>query len=256
MSPGALDEPAWLAPAWPSLPSVRVISTLRTGGCSTGAYASLNLAQHVGDDAASVRANRRRLAAVARLPAEPLWLEQVHGIAVAVHDGSHAPDSSPRADAAVAFEPGRVCVVMTADCLPVVFTDRRGTRVGVAHAGWRGLAGGVLEATIAALRIEPAALMAWLGPAIGPAAFEVGAEVRQAFIERHAANAAAFVGNAAGRYQADLHALARNALQLAGVTDVTGSNACTSADAARFFSFRRDRVTGRMATLAWLDQGA
>jgi YfiH family protein len=200
------------------------------------------------------RANRAWLREAAHLPAEPLWLEQVHGIEVVVNTGSSVIDAvPPRDDAAVAFEPGRVCVVMTADCLPVVFADRAGTRIGVAHAGWRGLVGGVLEATVNALRASPADLVAWLGPAIGPDSFEVGPEVRDAFIARDAANADSFTRNAAGRYQADLYALARQALARAGVRTVTGGGRCTQRESAQFFSFRRDSGrTGRMATLAWL----
>jgi YfiH family protein len=214
----------------------------------------LNLAQHVSDDPAHVRANRAWLRDAAQLPQEPLWLEQVHGIDVAVNAASLSTEAAPpRADAAVAFEPGRVCVVMTADCLPVVFADRAGTRIGVAHAGWRGLVGGVLEATVAALRAPPAELVAWLGPAIGPDSFEVGPEVRDAFIARDASNAEGFTLNAAGRYQADLYALARQALGRAGVLAVTGGGRCTQRESAQFFSFRRDGGrTGRMATLAWL----
>lgn len=245
---------AWLAPAWDAPANVHALSTLRSGGVSVGPYASFNLAQHVGDDPAHVAANRARLRAAAGLPGEPLWLEQVHGSDVVVHEKTRSsPAMPPRADAAVAFAPGRVCVVMTADCLPVVFTDRAGTRVGVAHAGWRGLVGGVLEATIRALHAAPAELVAWLGPAIGPDAFEVGAEVRAAFIERHAANDAGFSRNAAGRYQADLYALAKIALGRAGVSSITGGGHCTQRESGRFFSFRRDGGrTGRMATLAWL----
>lgn len=246
---------AWLTPDWDAPAHVHAISTLRAGGgVSSGAFASLNLAQHVGDDPAHVRANRAWLREAVQLPQEPLWLEQVHGIDVAVNEASRSTAAvPPRADAAVAFEPGRVCVVMTADCLPVVFADRAGTRIGVAHAGWRGLVGGVLEATVAALRAPPAELVAWLGPAIGPDSFEVGAEVRDAFIARDVENADGFRRNAAGRYQADLYALARQALQRAGVRAVTGGGRCTQRESGQFFSFRRDGGrTGRMATLAWL----
>jgi YfiH family protein len=247
---------SWLTPEWTAPPGVRALSTLRGGGLSAGHYASFNLAAHVGDDPELVRANRALLRAAAELPGEPLWLEQVHGIDVAEHRGDHDAAAPTRADAAVAFSPGRVCVVMTADCLPVVFADRAGTRVGVAHAGWRGLVGGVLEATIAALQVPPDQLVAWLGPAIGPAAFEVGAEVRAAFVARAAEHEAAFVRNATGRFQADLYQLARQALRRAGVTRVSGGGRCTSSEAAEFFSFRRDGGrTGRMATLAWLEPG-
>ena len=239
----------FVAPAW-SLPRVRVLSTTRIGGVSRGACASLNLATHVGDDPAAVAENRRLLRIAGGLPAEPLWLEQVHGVDVVVHSGQ---PGVPRADATVAFEPGRVCVVMTADCLPVVLADRRGTRVGIAHAGWRGLAGGVIEATVAALGCAPEALVAWLGPAIGQSAFEVGPEVREAFVSCEPRADACFEANPRGRHQADLRALARLALARSGVVDVAASDDCTATDRSRYFSHRRDGASGRMATLAWLE---
>jgi YfiH family protein len=248
-----LTAARWLTPDWPAGPRVRALATMRTGGVSTGPYASLNLAGHVGDDPAAVAENRRRLRDAAQLPAEPLWLEQVHGIEVVTHDGRTATDRSPpRADASVAFEPGRVCAVLTADCLPVVFTDRAATRVAVSHAGWRGLAAGVLERTVAALGVPPGTLMAWLGPAIGQSAFEVGPEVRDAFVQRSARCAVAFERNAAGRFHADLYALARVVLAESGVIAVYGGGRCTVREAGEFFSYRRDGATGRMATLAWL----
>ena len=240
----------WIVPDWPAPAHVRVLSTLRGGGVSAGPYASLNLAAHVGDRPEAVAGNRRLLREAARLPGEPLWLEQVHGAAVVRNAGAFG--KPPRADGAVAFEPGRVCAVMTADCLPVVFADRAGTRAGVAHAGWRGLVGGVLEATIAALEVPPADLHAWLGPAIGPAAFEVGPEVREAYLARVAGSAACFTPNDCDRFLADIYGLARLVLGAAGVASVHGGGWCTREDAQRFFSYRRDGVTGRMATLAWL----
>jgi YfiH family protein len=243
---------AWLGPdtAWP--PTVRALTTLREGGTSTGSHAGLNLAAHVDDQPGHVRENRRRLRAAAALPDEPAWLEQVHGVAVFEHDGP-GPSTPPRADAAVTSTPGRVCAVLTADCLPVVFASRDGTRAGVAHAGWRGLADGVLEATVAALGVPPAEIVAWLGPGIGPGAFEVGDEVRAAFVARAAENAQAFVTDAAGRSHGDLYCLARLALGRVGVLAVTGGGLCTVTDAGRFYSFRRDGArTGRMATLAWI----
>ena len=242
-------EVQWLEPEWPAPPGVRVISTLRQGGSSVGPYASMNLAGHVGDLAASVEANRRLLRRAARLPAEPMWLEQVHGTEVAVHDGR---SDVPRADAAMTRGRGRVCVVMTADCLPVVLADRAGSRVAVAHAGWRGLVQGVVEATVHALHCPPEELVAWLGPAIGQQAFEVGVEVRDAFVARSAQMAGCFAENERGRFQADLYGLAKAVLAEAGVTDVHGGGWCTASDPQRFFSFRRDGTTGRMATLAWL----
>lgn len=238
----------WLEPDWPAPPGVRVISTLRSGGVSTGPYSSLNLAGHVGDRPTAVVENRARLRAAAGLPGEPLWLAQVHGVDVIEHQGTPAARS---ADASVAFEPGRICAVMTADCLPVVLADRTGTRVGVAHAGWRGLLAGVIEATIERLG-GPKDLLAWLGPAIGADAFEVGGEVREAYARRSAILTGAFTPNARGRYQADMYGLARAVLAEAGVNSVYGAGWCTHAEADRFFSFRRDGTTGRMATLAWL----
>lgn len=239
----------WIAPDWPAPGHVRVLSTLRAGGVSTGPYASLNLAAHVGDRPEAVRANRLLLREAAHLPAEPLWLEQVHGSAVVPHPGVVAV---VRGDASVAFEANRVCAVLTADCLPVVLTDRGGTRVGVSHAGWRGLLDGVLQSTIAALGVPPGELHGWLGPAIGQAAFEVGAEVHEAYVERLPGSEACFERNEAGRFQADLYGLARRVLAAAGVPSVHGGGWCTHREAERFFSFRRDGVTGRMATLAWL----
>ncbi|MGB5104710.1 MAG: peptidoglycan editing factor PgeF [Steroidobacteraceae bacterium] len=243
-------ELRWLEPEWPAPPGVRVLTTLRTGGVSAGPYASLNLAAHVGDRPEAVAENRNRLQAAAGLPGEPLWLEQVHGVDVLVHEGRMPAERG--ADASVAFERGRVCVVMTADCLPVVLADRAGTRVGVAHAGWRGLLAGVLEATVARLGCKPQDLRAWLGPAIGAAAFEVGGEVREAYARRSAILTGAFALNSRGRYQADIYGLARTVLAEAGVISVYGAGWCTHADANRFFSYRRDGKTGRMATLAWL----
>jgi YfiH family protein len=242
----------WIEPDWPAAAHVHVLSTLRGGGVSEGPHASLNLAAHVGDRPEAVAANRLLLREAARLPGEPLWLEQVHGTEVVRHPGSAG--TPPRADAAVTFEPGRVCAVMTADCLPVVFADRAGTRVGVAHAGWRGLVGGVLQATIAALEVSPADLHAWLGPAIGPGAFEVGPEVREAYLANLAVpdTDSCFTPNERGRYLADLYGLARLVLGAAGVGSVHGGGWCTHDEAQRFYSFRRDGVTGRMATLAWL----
>lgn len=246
MTATAID---WIAPDWPLAGRIRVISTLRTGGSSVGPYASLNLAAHVGDRPEAVAANRRRLRDAAQLPAEPLWLEQVHGVDVARHADT---PTGVRADAAVAFEPGRVCAVMTADCLPVVLADADGTRVAVAHAGWRGLLGGVLEATVAELGAAAGNLHAWLGPAIGPESFEVGAEVREAYVARVRGSEACFIRNERGRYFADLYRLARLVLESAGVGTVHGGGWCTHRERERFFSFRRDGVTGRMATLAWI----
>jgi polyphenol oxidase len=249
-----MHSPQWITPDWPAASNVRAATTLRTGGVSVGAFASLNLGAHVGDDAAAVAENRRRVHAALRLPDAPLWLNQVHGAHVHVHDSP--PSAPPTADAAVAFAPGRVCGVLTADCLPVLCTDRRGTRVAAAHAGWRGLVSGVLERTISALKVAPSELLAWLGPAIEQEAFEVGGEVRDLFLARDSRNDRAFVRNARGRWQADLYALARCELARLGVVQVYGGGYSCHADRERFFSYRRDSQTGRMATLIWREEAA
>jgi polyphenol oxidase len=251
----------WITPDWPAPPQVKAAATLRTGGVSKGAFESLNLGTHVGDEPAAVAENRRLLRAALGLPGEPSWLNQVHGSAVVDASAADIKQSAQgsvetpaTADASIARGPGGVCVVMTADCLPVIFCDRAGSRVGAAHAGWRGLAGGVLGATIDALATPPSQLLAWLGPAIEPDAFEVGDEVREAFLQISADNAAAFRANARGRWQADLYQLARNELARLGVTAVYGGGFESFADSKRFFSYRRENRTGRMATLVWLER--
>jgi YfiH family protein len=225
--------------------------TTRLGGVSRGPYASLNLAAHVGDVEASVAENRRRVRSALELPAEPAWLEQVHGAHVATLPLS----GRTVADAAVAFAPGLVCAVLVADCLPVFLVSQAGDRVALAHAGWRGLAAGVVEAAVAALACDPGELVAWLGPAIGPRAFEVGVEVRDAFVTRDPAAAADFAPGRGGRFLADLPGLARRRLAAAGVRSVHGGGLCTVTDSRRFFSYRRDGATGRMAALLWLARG-
>lgn len=251
-----MDSPHWIDVDWPAPPNVRAISTLRTGGVSVGPFASLNLGAHVGDEPAAVAENRRRLKAALQLDAEPLWLNQVHGVDV-VAAGAPKDSTVPTADASVCEGHGRACTIMTADCLPVLFCDREGTRVGAAHAGWRGLASGVLGATVTALGVAADRLIAWLGPAIGQNAFEVGSEVREEFVTRNAAAAVAFAGNARGRWQADLYALARLELARLGVREVHGGTYCCHEDTARFFSYRRDGgKTGRMASMVWLQEGA
>jgi YfiH family protein len=242
---------------WPAPQGVRVLSTWRGGGVSGGSYASLNLGGHVGDAAAAVAENRSRLRRAAGLPGEPVWLRQVHGIGVADLDapgtGAGAGAGEPGADAACTRQPGRVCAILTADCLPLVFATEDGDRVGAAHAGWRGLAEGVIEAAVRALDVPPEALLVWLGPAIGPLHFEVGAEVREALLKRDLGAEAAFVPNARGRFMADLYALARRRLSALGVSRIFGGEECTYARADRYFSYRRDGVTGRQATLIWLE---
>jgi YfiH family protein len=243
-----------ISPDWPAPPAVRAAFTLRLGGVSAAPFDSLNLGAHVGDTGAAVAENRWRVRTQLRLPAEPLWLEQVHGIEVADLDmaSGQAPATPPTADAAIARRAGNVCVMQVADCMPVLFAARDGRAVAAAHAGWRGLAAGVLEATVARLAVAPRGLIAWLGPAIGPAHFEVGGEVRAAFLAHDPAAAGAFSANSRGRWQCDLSALARRRLGAAGVSAVFGGRWCTYADPARFFSYRRDGQCGRMAALIWL----
>lgn len=238
----------WIVPDWPAPKGVRALSTTRLGGVSQPPYASLNLGDHVGDSSEHVAENRARVAAY--LPAPPLWLSQVHGVRVV--DAALAANGDP-ADAAFARTRGRVCAVMTADCLPVLFCHQGGQAVAAAHAGWRGLAGGVLEATLAAMAVPGNEVMAWLGPAIGPSAFEVGDEVQAAFVAAHPAAASAFVARTEGKWLADLYALARLRLNTCGVSAIYGGDRCTLTEADRFFSHRRDRLTGRMASLIWLD---
>jgi YfiH family protein len=240
----------WIAPQWPAPANVRALTTTRRGGGSAGPYASLNLATHVGDDPEIVRRNRQLLREAAKLPSEPMWLEQVHG--TQVWEGG-AVESPPMADASIARLRGQVCAILTADCLPVLICDVDGTTVGAAHAGWRGLVSGVLEQTIKAMRAPPSRLMAWLGPAIEPGAFEVGEEVLEQFTQRDARHAHAFQRNERGRWQADLYELARGELANIGVEPVYGGGFGTHADAGRFYSYRREKQTGRMATLVWLE---
>jgi YfiH family protein len=238
----------WLEPQWPMPPGVMALSTFRGGGASVGQYASLNLGDHVGDDPDAVVENRRRLRLEAALPAEPQWLTQVHGVGVAELD-----TGAPRApaDASFARLPGRVCAILTADCLPVLFAEESGKAVGAAHAGWRGLAAGVLEATFHAMGVHPDRTLVWLGPAIGPRHFEVGAEVREAFLRHDEGSQEAFEANSRGRFMADLDSLARRRLASLGIVRIYGGRECTYSSAERYFSHRRDGNCGRQATLIW-----
>ena len=240
--------PEWLVPDWPAPRRVRAFVTTRAGGVSTGEYASMNLGANSGDDATNVERNRRFVRDL--LPGEPAYLAQVHGSDVADLDAVD-PATRPRADAAASARPGRVAVVLTADCMPVFFTDRAGERVAVAHAGWRGLAAGVLEATLAALRTPPEDVLAWMGPAIGPDAFEVGPEVKEAFERVDPQAAAAFRPHVPGKFMADLYTLARQRFARAGVRHVHGGGFCTFHEPARFFSYRRVQKSGRMGAFIW-----
>lgn len=258
-----------LVPDWPAPPNVRAAMSTRLGGVSAPPYASLNLGERVGDDPANVAENRRRLREALELRHEPVWLKQVHGtnvVRLAAGDFSEA-------DASFTTEPGVVCAVQVADCLPVLFCDDAGTVVAAAHAGWRGLAAGVLEATVRALPAKPGMLMAWLGAAIGPQSFEVGAEVREAFVNHDAKASACFKkkyplspGHGAarharrgkgegdpGKYLLDLYGLARQRLTAVGVSRVHGGGFCTFRETERFFSYRRDGQCGRMAALIQLE---
>lgn len=232
---------------WPAPANVRALQTTRKGGSSVSPYDSFNLGSHVGDNPLAVSRNRMLLSALC--PSEPVWLNQVHGVNVA--DAGHA-GCLPEADASVTTHPGAVCVVMTADCLPILLCDDQGTVVGAAHAGWRGLCDGVIETTVNAMQASPSTLMAWLGPAIGPDEFEVGDEVRAAFVAKQAQAAAAFIPSKNGKWLADLYQLARLRLNAAGVIRIYGGNLCTYSDPERFYSYRRDGVTGRMGTFIWL----
>lgn len=237
----------WIEPDWPAPRSVRALITTRAGGASRGAYAGLNLGLATGDDAGDVARNRASLRQC--LPAEPLWLRQVHGTMAVDADTAEA---SPEADAALARRKGRVCAVLTADCLPLLLCDTEGTVVAAVHAGWRGLCSGVIEQTLRAMDRPPQALLAYLGPAIGPEAYEVGAEVRQAFIAADAQSGAAFAPGKPGKFYADLYALARLRLARGGVGMVYGGGFCTYTESERFYSYRRDGATGRMASLIWI----
>jgi polyphenol oxidase len=238
-----------IRPDWRAPRHVRAAFTLRTGGVSVGPFASLNVGHHVGDVPDAVSENRRRVREALALPAEPAWLEQVHGATVVSLDET----VGGRADASMARTTGKICAIQVADCMPVLFADREGTAIAAAHAGWRGLSGGVLESTVRALALPPERLLAWLGPAIGPAGFEVGADVRDAFTRDDPATTKAFAPNAHGKWQCDLAALARRRLARLGLRDVTGGQWCTWSDASRFYSYRRDGQCGRMAALIWME---
>lgn len=238
----------WLIPDWPAPAGVKACVTTRAGGVSLAPFDSLNLGDHVDDSPEAVAENRRRL--TDHFSIQPAWLKQVHGIVVVQAD----PGLVPTADASWTSTPGIACTAMTADCLPALFCDRAGTRVAAAHAGWRGLAAGVLEATLDSLAVPPQDVLVWLGPAIGPQAFEVGPEVRETFVEQLPETANAFVpSHNAGRFMADIYELARLRLAARGVTAVYGGGFCTVTD-PRFFSYRRSPRTGRFASLVWLER--
>jgi len=239
---------SWLAADWPAPQGIVAGTTQRIGGNSRRQYASLNLGAHVGDDACAVAANRTRFHHGCNLPAEPLWLSQVHGVTVVTDPGD---GEIPEADAILSHRAGVVCAVLTADCLPVLFTSADGQEVAAAHAGWRGLVSGVLEATVAAMIADPGDTLAWIGPAISQPAFEVGDEVRQAFVDRDPGADRHFIRNPLGRWQADLAGLGRQRLAGAGVNRVYGGNTCSYGDSDAYFSYRRDGECGRMASFVF-----
>lgn len=247
-----MSSDSWIVPDWNTPRNVRTLITTRCGGVSQGEYTSLNLGDHVGDEADSVSANRQRVCT--QINALPRWLEQVHGTVV-IDAAVHLPRADalpPRADASFVRRPGIACAVMTADCLPVLFCDDAGRVVAAAHAGWRGLLDGVLEQAVSAMGVAGDQVLAYLGPAIGPQAFEVGDEVRDAFIERDARAAGCFQALSGGKWLADLYGLARQRLAGKGVFKVHGGEFCTFNEPDRFFSYRRDGKTGRMASMIWL----
>jgi YfiH family protein len=247
--------PAWIDADWPAPPGVRGLTTLRGGaGVSLPPFDRLNLGLRCGDEPAHARQNRTLLSQWLALPSEPHWLQQVHGTGVMRFDAPPQAGDEPVADAAVTATPGVVLAILTADCLPVLLAARDGSEIAAAHAGWRGLAAGMLEATVAAMHTPAADLLAWLGPAAGPAAYEIGEEVRDAFVLSDAQAAAAFVATRPGHWRVDLYALARRRLLACGVTDVHGGGRCTLSEPTHFFSHRRDGRSGRMATLAWIER--
>jgi YfiH family protein len=244
------QSPGFILPQWPAPQNVHALVTLRTGGYSSGPYASFNLADHTEDDPAAVRRNRALLREYFRLPAEPVWLQQVHSNRIIRAEQDHI---GTEADGSWTTSPGVVCVALTADCLPVLICNRDGTRVAAAHAGWRGLHAGVISNAVRSLHCDPGELMVWLGPAIGPGAFEVGPDVVQAFSESDPENAAAFRRTDEQHWLCDLYRLARLELARLGIASIYGGNDCTFTDKQRFYSYRRDGKTGRMASLIWLE---
>ncbi len=237
-----------IVPDWPAPKNVRVIQTTRNGGVSVSPYDNFNLGDHVGDSPHAVAHNRQLLASI--MPGEPVWLQQVHGNTVVDAVGA---ECLPLADATITRHRGMVCVVMTADCLPVLLCDEAGTVVGAAHAGWKGLAAGVIESTVHAMNIAPHKLLAWFGPAISQRAFEVGEEVKNMFVAQHAQASEAFLPGVNGKWMADIYLLAHQRLHGLGVSRVYGGERCTYSESASFFSYRRDGITGRMGTFIWLE---
>lgn len=247
-----MNELSYLPAAWSNIPgNVTAVTTLRKGGFSQAEFSEYNLAEHVGDDPVAVKANRAKLLAELQLPAQPVWLEQVHSNRVICADDA-ATGKIVQADASISRKKGVVCAVMTADCLPVFFCNLAGTEVAVAHAGWRGLHAGILTNTVKTMSAPAAEIQVNLGPAIGPQFFEVGGEVFHAFVSKNSSNAAAFVATKEDHYLCDIYQLARIELQSIAVEKISGGDYCTYGEENRFYSYRRQQVTGRMASLIWL----
>jgi YfiH family protein len=256
----------WITPTWPAALQVKALTTLRTGGVSAKPFDSFNLAEHVDDDPSAVKENRSLLRTLAKLPQEPCWINQVHGTTVlnlADYPSSTITSSIvPTADASICINANHISVVLTADCLPILLCDQKGTRVAAVHAGWRGLAAGILQKTVESLDCDPKNLMAWLGPAIGPQVFEVGKDVKEAF--NMAEDPSAFKAKAIAttsttdastteKWLANLYTLARLRLQHLGISQIYGGEFCTFTEKDKFYSFRRSNPTGRQATLIWLE---
>ena len=249
-----LNRDCYLPATWVHKPeNVHAVTTLSHGGISTGDYQGYNLATHVGDAPQSVIANRAKLVADLQLPAEPIWLDQVHSAKVVRVEENTDSGSIAQADASVSSVRGVVCAVLTADCLPVFFCDQSGSEVAVAHAGWRGLHEGIITTTVKAMKSPASDILVSLGPAIGPQSFEVGEEVLQAFVDKNAANMSAFVASRKGHYLCDLYLLARLELQGLGIDKIAGGDFCTYRENHRFYSYRRQQKTGRMASLIWFN---
>lgn len=246
------DQPSFLYADWPAPKHVHAVTTLRYPGASQRPYCGFNLGLHVGDAADHVLHNRQRLQQALQLVQSPIWLQQVHGTQVISLPLSTKSDEPPVADGSYTQTPGCVCVVLTADCLPVLLCDRSGTVVCALHVGWRGLLANIIETAIAQLPVAPTELLAWLGPAISQAAFEIGEDVKHDLASYPSTPESAFMRNDRGRWQADLPALARARLQASGVSACFGGDQCTFTDSQRFYSYRRDGETGRQASLIWL----